>query len=72
MIMRYAVRISNDTFESHNQEILMISNSYGIENIVDKGKVLYLVFKTRNQATGFVTEMFGTTLMNKPFEWYER
>ena len=71
-MINYATRIFSDDYESRESEIRTLANHYGINETKDKGRVLFLLFKTRRQANDFAEEVFDIFKINaKVIEWYK-
>ena len=69
--MKYATRIFSDDYENNESNINMLSHHYGLEEIKDKGRVLFFLFNTRRQANDFAEEVFDTIkISTKVVEWF--
>ena len=67
---KYATRVWNDEYEEHSDNIMALAHHYGLEEIKDKGRLLFFVFNTRQQANDFANEIFESYKINtKAIEW---
>lgn len=68
---KYATRVWNDDYEEKGSELVALANSYGIEEIKDRGRIVFFVFNTRQQALDFAEEVFESYKINtKVIEWF--
>ena len=69
--MRFATRIFNDDYEEKVNDINKLSSHYGLEEIKDRGRVLFFLFNSRRQANDFAEEVLETLkISTKVIEWF--
>lgn len=68
---KYATRVWNDDYEEKGNQLMSLANTYGCEDIKDRGRIVFFLFSTRQQALGFADEVFeGYKINTKVIEWF--
>ena len=68
---KYATRVWNDDYEEKGNQLMSLANTYGCEEIKDRGRIVFFLFSTRQQALDFADEVFESYKINtKVIEWF--
>ena len=61
---KYATRVWNDDYEEKGNQLMSLANTYGCEEIKDRGRIVFFLFSTRQQALDFADEVFESYKIN--------